>query len=350
MNSAKSLLRTFGPWIVIVGGVVALPQLLSDYWLYSVSLVLVYGIAAIGFNVLLGNTGQISLAPAAFFAFGAYSITIADHHGLPVLVGAVVGIVCSVLVSILLGLITLRLSGFYLALSTLSLATLVQQVAGSLTSVTGGYGGITAPAIIWFHTGWGRIVDDFYTIALVTIVVLILTRNLLRSYLGRALAAVRDADIAAGCSGINPLRYRLLAFVISGVYSALAGCFYTGLVGYIDPGQFGLSLTIQLVGMTVVGGLGSVWGSLIGSGFFVVVPQVFQAAKTTQIIAFGITIMVVMVVLPGGLVALVERGGDAILPRSRRISGALSPFTGREVDEAPEDTVATVVGPKGGRG
>lgn len=343
MNAVKVSARAVGPWLAILVVVALLPQLLTDYWIYMLTVVLVYGIAAIGYNVLLGNAGQVSLAPAAFFAIGAYSLTIGDQKGLPLIVGGLVGVGISVVVSVLLGLITLRLSGFYLALSTLSLATLVQQLAGSQRAITGGWGGTNAPAINWFHVGYGTVVDEFYTVALAIIVVAILTRNLLRSYFGRALAAVRDTDVAAGCSGINPLRYRLMAFVISGVYASVAGCFYTGLVGYIDPGQFGLSLTVAMVGMVVLGGLGSVVGSVVGSGFFVLVPQLFQVAKSTQIIAFGVAIMLAMVLLPGGLTSLFDRGRDALGPLARRRQPSISPLTGR-TDELSSAESAVAAG------
>jgi branched-chain amino acid transport system permease protein len=347
MNVLKATARAVGPWLAVVVVIALLPHLFSEYWVFNFTLVLVYGIAAIGYNVLLGNAGQVSLAPAAFFAIGAYALTIASHRGVPLIVGAVVGVAVSVALSILLGLITLRLSGFYLALSTLSLATLVQQLAGSQTNITGGWGGTTAPAITWFHVGHGKIVDGFYTAAVPLIIVAILTRNLLRSYFGRALAAVRDADLAAGCSGINPLRYRLMAFVISGAYAALAGCFYVGLIGYIDPGQFGLSLTVSMVGMVILGGLGSVVGAVVGSAFFVITPQLLQVAKSTQIVAFGVAIMLAMVLLPGGLMSLVDRGWAALRPRRGRQQPPVSPLTGRADDVgAVESPLA--VGNRGG--
>ncbi len=318
MSSVKAVVLRRWSWAVVPLAVILAPQVLNDYWLYALSIALVWGIGAIGYNVLLGNTGQVSLAPAAFYAIGAYSITLLANAGAPLIVGALVGVVAAILISLLLGLITLRLSGFYLALSTLSLATLVQQVAGSQRSLTGGWGGITAPSFTWFNSGFGRVVDDFYTVALAALVIAVLTHNLLRSYFGRALATVKDAELAAGSAGIDPLRYKLMAFVISGVYAAIGGCFYTGLVGYIDPSQFGLSLTVGMVGLTVLGGLGSVPGSLIGAGFFVIAPQLFQAAKTVQIIAFGVSIMLAIVLLPGGIVSLFDRRRLRSVPWIRR--------------------------------
>ncbi len=322
MTSIKAITLRRWVWVGVPVAVALTPQVLNDYWLYTLSIVLVYGIGAIGYNVLLGNTGQVSLAPAAFFAIGAYSMTLMGRAGAPLIVGGVIGVLVSIAISLLLGLITLRLSGFYLALSTLSLATLVQQVAGSQVWLTGGWGGIPGPSITWFRSGYGKVVDDFYTIALAALVVAVLTHNLLHSYFGRALATVKDAELAAGSSAIDPLRHRLMAFVISGMYASIAGCFYTGLVGFIDPGQFGLSLTIAMVGMVVLGGLGSVTGSLIGAAFFVVAPQLFHAAKSTQIIAFGVSIMVAIVLLPGGIVSLFDRRRLHFLRSPRKRGGS----------------------------
>lgn len=300
-------------WVAAILLVALLPFMgVSDLWLYTLSIVAIYAIVAVGYNVLLGNTGQISLAPAAFVAIGAYTMVIGSERGVPLLVCVLVAMLIAAAVSIILGVVTLRLSGFYLALSTLSLAELVQQLLGSQVELTGGHGGTPAPKLVLFETGYGMVVDNFYTSAAVLLVIVALTRNLLRSHVGRAFAAVRDVEAAASTSGIRPRRYRLIAFVISGVYAAVAGCLYGSTVGFIDPSQFGLAMTVQLVGIIVIGGMGSVAGSLIGSVFFVVLPLELQMTATTQALGFGVLIMLTMVLLPGGLVSLADRLAAAL--------------------------------------
>jgi branched-chain amino acid transport system permease protein len=295
------------PWVLAVGVAVVLPYSMSALWLYTLSIVCIYAIAAVGYNLLLGNTGQISLAPAAFVAIGAYSMVIGRDHGVPLLACVAIAVLISALISILLGVVTLRLSGFYLALSTLALAELVQQLLGSQTEITGGYGGISAPTLVLFESGYGTVVDNFWTAAAVLIVAVAVTRNMLRSYLGRAFAAVRDVPAAASTSGIRPRRYKLVAFVISGIYAAIAGCLYGSTLGFIAPSQFGLAMTVQLVGMIVIGGMGSIAGSLLGAAFFVILPQELQITATVQAVGFGVLIMLTMVLLPGGVVSLGDR-------------------------------------------
>lgn len=295
------------PWAVALAAIAAAPFMANELMLYTLSIVCVYGIAAVGYNLLLGNTGQISLAPAAFVAIGAYSMVIGQDHGVPLPVCVLIAVAISVVVSIILGVVTLRLSGFYLALSTLALAELVQQFLGTRTELTGGYGGTHAPELVLFESGYGSVVDNFYTSAIVLVVAVALTRNMLRSYLGRAFTAVRDVPAAASTSGVRPRRYKLVAFVISGVYAAIAGCLYGSTLGFIDPSQFGLHMTVQLVGMIVIGGMGSIAGSLIGAAFFVILPQELQVTATVQALGFGILIMLTMVLLPGGLVSLGDR-------------------------------------------
>jgi branched-chain amino acid transport system permease protein len=310
------------PWVVALAVIAVLPFSVSALWLYTLSIVCIYAIAAVGYNLLLGNTGQISLAPAAFVAIGAYSMVIGQDHGVPLLVCVGIAVVISAAVSILLGVVTLRLSGFYLALSTLALAELVQQLLGSQTELTGGYGGVSAPALVLFKSGYGTVVDNFWTTGLALVITVALTRNILRSYLGRAFAAVRDVAGAASTSGIRPRRYKLVAFVISGIYAAIAGCLYGSTVGFIDPSQFGLPMTVQLVGMIVIGGMGSITGSLLGAVFFVVLPQELQITATVQALGFGILIMATMVLLPGGVVSLGDRlRGWVSGVRSRRDDG-----------------------------
>lgn len=305
-SQANPALR-FAPWGAALACIAAAPFVASELMLYTLSIVCIYGIAAVGYNLLLGNTGQISLAPAAFVAIGAYSMVIGQNNGVPLLVCVLIAVAISVVVSIILGVATLRLSGFYLALSTLALAELVQQFLGQQTEMTGGYGGISAPELVLFKSGYGSVVDNFYTTAIVLVVAVAVTRNMLRSYLGRAFAAIRDVPAAASTAGVRPRRYKLVAFVISGVYCAIAGCFYGSTLGFIDPSQFGLHMTVQLVGMIVIGGMGSIAGSLIGAAFFVILPQELQITATVQALGFGILIMVTMVVLPGGLVSLGDR-------------------------------------------
>ena len=293
------------------------PFFLSDFWVFTVSLIAVYGVAALGYNILLGNAGQVSLAQAAFFGIGAYTVAIGDSRHWPLIASLAAGVLLSAALSLVIGSITLRLGGFYLALGTLGVATLLEQVASQATALTGGSAGIPVPSVVLFRTGIAASVDQLYTAAALVVVACVTTRNLLRSRIGRAMAAIRDVEVAAGNAGIDVFRYRLLAFVLSGFWATFAGAVYAGMLGYITPDQFGLSLTIRLLGMVVVGGLGAILGAFVGSAFFEILPRIFQGFDALEQLVFGVAIMLSILFLPGGVVSFVRTLHHRI-PRWRR--------------------------------
>jgi branched-chain amino acid transport system permease protein len=162
---------------------------------------------------------------------------------------------------------------------------------------------------------------------------------------------VRDVSAAASTSGIRPRRYKLVAFVISGIYAAIAGCLYGSTVGFIDPSQFGLAMTVQLVGMIVIGGMGSIAGSLLGAAFFVILPQELQITATVQAVGFGVLIMLTMVLLPGGVVSLGDRlGGWFAGRRSRRGDSERPSMRSTGPDASGDDEVRPVTAGTGGGG
>lgn len=316
-------------WTAGAVALIVLPPILvglsRGYLLYVISLALIYGIVALGLNLLIGFAGQFSLGHAGFLAIGAYISAILTqryqwHFG-----GAFIAAgTLTALVGFLLGLPALRLSGPYLAVATLGFGVAVPQLIvwrGELTGGTQGLRSLPNAAIpIWWDrtTGWYNLVEfktdqSFYYLALaVTALLTLLTANLVNSHTGRAFVAIRDSELAAQAVGVNLLRYKTAAFALSACYAGLAGSLYAHLIHGLAPEQFNILLSIEFLTMVVVGGLGTVRGGLIGAFFLTALPEIFarvpvlkeNANKNLYIVIFGALLILTVTFLPRGLASL----------------------------------------------
>jgi branched-chain amino acid transport system permease protein len=288
--------------LVVVGFV--LPHVVSDFRLVQFATVGVYFVAIFGLNVLTGFNGQISLGHGAFMAIGGYTTAILIvHHGwtdwttIPV-AGLVAGIA-----GLLFGIPALRLSGLYLALATFALAVSMPSIIKKWESQTGGSSGLLLPT---FHTNrW------YYAVTWITAGILFVAGwLLLQTKFSRAWRAIRDSEIAASSLGINMALYKTLAFGVSAFYAGIAGALLVILSFGANPGSFPVQLSIYLVVGLAVAGLGSLVGVLAGAAFVEYV-QVYapNLSKSPGVptVAFGVALVLVMFVLPGGLAGLVRR-------------------------------------------
>ncbi|MFZ5968122.1 MAG: branched-chain amino acid ABC transporter permease [Bacillota bacterium] len=275
------------------------------------STVAIYSIAAIGFNVLLGFAGQISLGHAAFIGLGAYvSAYLTYDLGLPFLVALLMSAIVPIALGIILGLVALRLEGHFLAIATLGFGVAVQQVFKVVTKFTNGFAGKTAPlASIFGYTIKSG--EAYFTMSVVILVVLaIITHNLINSKTGRAFIAMRDSEHAAQAMGINLVKYKLIAFSVSAMFAGISGSLYMHLVKYTQPDVWGVVLSINLLAMVVIGGMASVGGSILGAAFITLLPQlaheipVIKNITNSAIILTGLAIVLVIRLLPGGLMVL----------------------------------------------
>ncbi len=316
-------------WAAGTALLLLLPPLLAGlargYLLYVISLALIYGIVALGLNLLIGFAGQFSLGHAGFLAIGAYTSAILTqrYHWHFALAFVAAGALTA-LVGFLLGLPALRLSGPYLAVATLGFGVAVPQLVvwrGELTGGTQGLRALPNAAIpIWWDgaTGWYNLIEfksdqSFYYLALaVTAALTLLTANVVNSHTGRAFVAVRDSELAAQAVGVNLLRYKTAAFALSASYAGLAGSLYAHLIHGLAPEQFNILLSVEFLTMVVVGGLGTVRGGLIGSFFLTALPEVFarvpvlreNANKNLYIVIFGALLILTVIFLPRGLASL----------------------------------------------
>jgi branched-chain amino acid transport system permease protein len=306
-------------WLVLFAvALLSLPLWADPYIIYMVNISGIAIIAAIGLNILTGLTGQISLGHSAFVALGAYtSAILASKMDMPFWLTIPAGGVVAAFFGILLGFPCLRLKGLYLAMATMSFGVVVEYGITHWESLTMGVRGISVPAPTIFGYTLGDTSKLFYvTVFFVTILTLV-AKNLARTRVGRAFVAIRDRDVAAEVIGINLTKYKVMAFAISSFYGGVAGGLYSYSTTYLHPENFTLLLSIEYIAMIIVGGLGSILGSIFGAVFLTAMPDIIKGFadfmgrqfiflhgrydEEWNIAAFGLLIMIFLIVEPTGL-------------------------------------------------
>ncbi|MBI3992640.1 MAG: branched-chain amino acid ABC transporter permease [Candidatus Lambdaproteobacteria bacterium] len=283
---------------------VALPFVVGNYRVFQFTLAMIYAIALLGLNMLTGFNGQFSLGHGAFYAIGAYTTAIMlDRWGIAYgWTIPVAGLVCLV-VGFLFGLPALRLEGLYLALATFALALAAPQILKYFEGWTGGVQGIV---IIKPAAPFGLPLNEdewlyFLTLAIL-IVLFALARNLLRGRVGRAMVAIRDHHIAAETMGVNSALYKSLTFGVSALYTGIAGSLGAIVVQFVAPDSFSIFLSINFLVGSVVGGLATISGAIIGGIFILFVPNMAElVSKAAPGAIYGIFLIVFMYVMPGGI-------------------------------------------------
>jgi branched-chain amino acid transport system permease protein len=292
------------PAILVTAIVVILPLFFPSAYYYRIgALVFIFALAVVGLNLLMGFAGQVSLGHAGFLGIGAYSVAIGPvHFGAPSWLCLFVGAILSGAVAFAVGRPILKLKGHYLAVATLGFGLLVAIVLTNEAGWTGGPDGMNVPALTLF--GW-RVhgSDAWYWIAGATFVGgFLLALNLMESPTGRALQAIHDSEIAARVLGIDVARKKLTIFIISAMYASVAGSFLALFNGLITPDVAGFLGSIELVAMVVLGGMGSIFGSLVGAAVLVVLPQVLTVFHEYEQALLGLIVMVFMIFLRQGIV------------------------------------------------
>jgi len=303
--SVRALLQSrWLPAVAVAAIVVVLPLLFPSMYYYRVAaLVFIFALAVVGLNLLMGFAGQVSLGHAGFLGIGAYAVAIGPvHFGLPSWLCLLAGAAISGAVAFMVGRPILRLKGHYLAVATLGFGLLVAIVLTNEAGWTGGPDGMNVPTLALF--GWrARGSGTWYWIAGLTFVVgFLLARNLMESPTGRALQAIHDSEIAACVLGIDVASKKLTIFIISAVYASVAGSYLALFNGLVTPDVAGFLRSIELVAMVVLGGMGSIFGSLVGAVVLVVLPQVLTIFHEYEQALLGLIVMVFMIFLRRGIV------------------------------------------------
>ncbi|HLZ21320.1 MAG TPA: branched-chain amino acid ABC transporter permease [Ktedonobacterales bacterium] len=298
----------------------------AGFELHRLSLIGIFVLAAFAQNVLTGYAAQPSLGNAAFFGVGAYLLAwLTNDLGQPYLVGIVAAMAASAVLGVIVGGPALRISGAYLAIATLGLVF----ITGSLLDLWDTTAGRQSYDL---NVLPGLLIDDhslYYTVLVVAAVILFLGRNVLRSRVGRAWVAIRDSEAAAEAFGVNVTRYKLLAFVVSAAVTGLAGALYATWATTASSSMSSADQTIAFLTMIIVGGLGSIAGSVLGAAFVGFLPlllgqlpdpitigeaQVQVATLTTGI--YGLLLLLALIFFPSGLSSL----GARLRPGFRRIT------------------------------
>jgi len=271
--------------------------------------VLLYAVAGMGMNILLGYSGLITLGAAGFMGLAAYlSAFCTGDLGLPFLVSLLISTGVPLIVGLGIGVISLRLEGYYLAIATLGVGEILKQVFVEFEPLTAGFSGKRAGFISMF--GYSLTRESTYILyAVILFLVLSLAHNVIYSDTGRSFRAIRGSEPAAQAMGISLLKYRTTAFAISTVLTALAGVMYMHLVQFAYPTTWGLGLSLNFLSIVVIGGMGTIMGSVLGSFFVIAVPEliikqlpVIGQLSGVAYIFNGIAIVLVMMLYSRGLI------------------------------------------------
>ena len=325
------------------------PLFVDEFWLRTGFAVFGAVIGAIGLNLLVGTTGQLSLAHAFFLAVGAITYvfmagkpggtaTVVDGLQLPPIVAMVAAVLLAGVAGLLFSPIAARLRGIYLGVASLALVFIGLHVLDTWTSVTGGFNGRGTPDFALFgfqfanrnpflEIGGVQFKEAhrlWYLGLVLAVLAYLFAKNLLRSRPGRALQTLRDSEVAASVMGVNVQQYKARVFLVSSMYAGLSGVLYALSIGSVAPESFGVEVSVAYLAMIVLGGLGSVGGAAVGALFVTALPFVFQkyadalpfvsapgqggiAAGQAARFAYGLAIIVVVLFEPGGLVGFANR-------------------------------------------
>ncbi|TDC02341.1 branched-chain amino acid ABC transporter permease [Nonomuraea longispora] len=306
----RSARRQWAAAAVLAAAACYAPFQLVPFHVFQLTMVLVYAVALLGLNLLVGHAGQISLGHGAFFAVGAYTAAILfDRWALPYPLTLPVAAGAAFLLGLAFGVPAMRLRGLYLALVTLAIAIFLVPLLKRFEELTGGSMGLTLakPA----PPAWSGLAEDqwlYFLTLVVAVAAFLLCVGLLRSRVGRALHAIRDNEGAAEVMGVRLSVHKTLAFAWSAMFAGTAGCLYTWVIGFVSPDSFTVNLSITLLAGLVVGGLGSLSGPVLGGLFVMFVPGIAQDINDAAPgVIFGLLIIAVMYVAPTGLAGLAGR-------------------------------------------
>lgn len=301
--------------------VVVVPLVLHEYYLSIFNLIFIAIVGALGLNILVGYTGQISIGHAAFMSVGAYTAAnLAVKLDLPFWLTLPAGGLMAAVIGAIVGIPSLRIKGTYLAIATLASQLIIEWVINHTPAISGGASAsieVPRPSLFGHEIKSQR--ELYFFTLFFAVIAIIATMNLVRSRIGRAFVAIRDQDIAAEIIGIDIFRYKLLAFAISSFYAGVCGVLYTYYFGIANYEAFQIGVSIDYLAMIIIGGLGSVLGSVLGAIFVTLLPiairtfvEIFggyiwdtaalsAVAASMRLVIFGALIIAFLVIEPEGL-------------------------------------------------
>ena len=324
MSAGQSTFRT---WTVAsIAGLLLLtiPHLLpGKYLLQLVNLGLISLIVVVGLNYITGYCGQINFGQAAFWGIGAYVTALSTMNGVSFWLALPLAAIATGLCSLLLGIPTLKLRAYYLAMATIGFGEIVQLVLIHWEPVTGGTSGLRGvPGVsIGGHLISGNL-EQYYFLLAWCALALGLALRVRASKLGRAMIALRDSEIAAEVAGVDTVRIKMLAFAMSSMYAGVAGGLYVSYVNYVSPDLFSNAQAVLFFTMLVVGGTGSAVGAVLGTALLTALPEALRFLKEWYLVLYGVGVILIIIFIPEGLASLGARWRKRTEPDSKRAANA----------------------------
>ena len=298
-------------WGLVAGAValVAWPWVAPRYFVFLASLVLVNAVVAIGLNLLSGYTHQLSFGHAGFLAIGAYTAALLTIHApvVPVIVTLALAGALTAAVGLAFGVPCLRLGGLYLTMATLAFGFVITEVILNLDTLTRGADGLRVPTARLGPFALGTDAARYYLVTGVAVLMIAAAVNLVRTRTGRAFLAIRESEIAAEASGVPVALYKTIAFGLSAFYTGVAGGLFAFIVGYLSPDAFDVFLSVDFVVMIIVGGLGSVPGSIAGAAAVTLLHDWLAASQSYRPLIFGAILIATTLFMPGGIARALRR-------------------------------------------
>jgi branched-chain amino acid transport system permease protein len=319
----RASLPHVAPFLGILALALILPFVSNDYWALIGTRAAIYWVLVSGLNLIVGFAGHLAIGYVALLTLGAYttSVLVAGNvmPPLPVFFALPIAALVGAMFGVIVGLPALRLRTFYFAMSTLGFATIVTQIALAWQSVTGGGIGIAGPEFPPpFNSAWGFY---FLCIAFAAFTTW-MSANVARSRFGRALIAVRDAEVAAEATGISKPRMLIAIFLFAGALAAIAGGLFASLQTYITPDAFTFDLSVLFFIAILIGGRGSILGPLLGTIILTILPEIAAPLAAWSTFLYAVLLLVIVLVMPGGIAALLDfrnrrplASNRAIMPR-----------------------------------
>lgn len=257
----------------------ATPWVFSNYLIDQLTLIGIYVICGLGLMLLSGYTGLISLGHAAFLGVGAYTEAVLAAKGWPFPLSMTMAVILSAITGVIVGLPALRVKGIYLAIATLALGVIVEEILTRWESVTAGNSGLMVKPVQLLGFKIDSASEFYFLTLAIMFAATLVVLNLLRSPTGRAFVAIRDSEISAQSMGIHLAKYKTLSFALSAAFTGLAGGLYAHKIRFLSPEQFTVLQSIELLMMIFIGGLGSIHGVFFGATFLIVLPQLISVGK-----------------------------------------------------------------------
>ncbi|MBU8919421.1 branched-chain amino acid ABC transporter permease [Bacillus sp. FJAT-29953] len=282
--------------------IVVLFPLLGKYWTGVATFGLIWAITAISQNIVMGYTGLLSIGQAALFGIGAYTSALLSIGGLPIWLSVMIGGLIAGVFSLLIGFPSTRSRGIYFSIITMAFTLIAVEVFINLESLTGGLQGLSGiPSLEVDY----RL--TYFLFIVIAFLVLFMTKNLVDSSYGDAMLAIRENERLAKSMGISTENIKLLAFIISGCIAGVAGGLYAHYVTFIAPNNFNVMISFNILIFVIVGGVGSLWGPIIGALLLSFLPEFLQIEPNFKNLIYGILLAIIIILMPKGVASLLPR-------------------------------------------